>query len=130
LIFLLGQGNSFAQEFNGYDELTVEMRNPKIGMMELMVAIEDQEAYLSVKDLFDYLRIKNEAEENSKVITGFLLHPDATFRINPVQSQIVFKDETYQLTASDFIQTPTTLYLRSNYFGKIFALNTEKPPST
>ena len=125
LIFLLGPGNSFAQEFIGYDELTVEMRIPKIGMMELPVAIKDQEAYLSVKDLFDYLRIKNATEENSTVITGFLLQPEATFRIDASQSQIIFKDETYQLTASDFIQTPTTLYLKSEYFGKIFALNTK-----
>jgi len=125
LIFLLGIGNSFAQEFPEYDELTVEMRIPKIGIMEIPIAIKDQKAYLSVKDLFDYLRIKNEAEENSNVITGFLLQPDATFRIDPARSQIVFKDETYQLTTSDFIQTPTTLYLRSDYFGRIFALNTD-----
>jgi len=125
LIFILGVGKSFSQEFPDYDELTVEMRIPKIGMMELPVAIKDRDAYLSVKDLFDYLKIKNETEENSNVITGFLLQPDATFRIDPAQSQIDFKDETYQLTSEDFIQTPTTLYLRSDYFGKIFALNTD-----
>jgi hypothetical protein len=125
LIFLFGVGKGFSQEFPGYDELSVEMHIPKIGTMELPIAIKNQEAYLSFKDLFDYLRIKNEAEENSNVITGFLLQPDATFRIDPARSQIVFKDETYQLTSEDFIQTPTTLYLRSDYFGKIFALNTD-----
>ena len=124
LMFILGIGNGFSQEFPEYDELTVEMHIPKIGMMELPVAIKDLDAYLSVKDLFDYLKIKNETSDNSKVITGFLLQPDAAFRIDPAQSQIVFKDETYQLTSEDFIQTPTTLYLRSDYFGKIFALNT------
>ncbi len=125
LIFLLGLGNSFAQEFPEYDELTVEMHIPKIGMMELPVAIKDQDAYLSVKDLFDYLQIKNETSEDSEVITGFLLQPDATFSIDPAQAQIFFKEETYPLSAEDFIQTPTTLYLRSDYFGKIFGLHTD-----
>jgi hypothetical protein len=123
IILFYGSGNSFAQKLYEYDELSVEMHIPKIGMMEIPVAIKDQDVYLSVKYMFDYLKIKNEFVNNSKVITGFLLHPDAAFRIDPVGSQIVFKDETFQLTNEDFIQTPTTLYLRSDYFGKIFALN-------
>jgi hypothetical protein len=125
IIFILSVAKGFSQEFPEYDELSVEMHIPKIGMMELPIAIKDQDAYLSVKDLFDYLRIKNESVDNSKVLTGFLLNPDAIFRIDPSRSQIVFKDETFQLKPEDFIQTPTTLYLRSDYFGKIFALNTD-----
>ncbi len=123
-ISILGLDNCFSQEIQDFDELTVEMSIPEIGVMEMPVAIKDQVAYLSVKDLFDYLKFKNETSKLTNVITGFLNHPDAKFKIDPKQFQIGYNNEIYQLAQDDFIQTPLTLYLRSDYFGKIFAINT------
>ncbi|MDT0690126.1 hypothetical protein RM549_10045 [Salegentibacter sp. F188] len=105
-----------------YDELAVEVNIPKMGVIELPIAIKDQDAFLPVKELFDFLKIKN--EENDNVISGFIIHPDSTYQINPVANEISYKNQTYNLSESDFIQTPTGLYLKSDYFGEIFGLNT------
>ncbi len=124
LFFVLSTDKCFSQEITPFDELSVEIHIPKVGTIELPIAIKNQQAYLSVKDLFDFLKIKNEVSDSSKEITGFFIHPDAKFIIDSEQSMIVYKEETLQLTNEDFIQTPTTLYLRSEHFGKIFALHT------
>ena len=115
-------GNLRAQEIPEYDELTVQLFVPNLGSSELPVAIENQTAYLSIKDLFDFLKIKNEV--NGSNITGFLLNPDAKFNIDLIKQEVQYKDVTYPLTTEDFIITPTTAYLKSNYFGDIFGLTT------
>ncbi|WP_424493588.1 hypothetical protein [Salinimicrobium sp. GXAS 041] len=122
LFFLLFGTSVFAQDFSDYDELSVEMNIPKIGVIEIPIAIKGQDAYLPVTDLFQFLKIKNEKTENR--ISGFIIHPDSTYQINPETAEITFKNEVFQLDSSDFIESPTTLYLKSNYFGEIFGLHT------
>ena len=46
-----------AQEDNSYDEVLVSLYVPHIGNLELPAIIKGQEAYLSVKELFDFLKI-------------------------------------------------------------------------
>ena len=48
------------EDFPEYDELSVEMNVPDLGVIEIPIAIKDQDAYIPVKELFDYLKIKNE----------------------------------------------------------------------
>ncbi len=113
-----------AQEtFPEYDELTVEMSIPRFGVLEIPIAIKGQEAFLPVQNIFDILKIKN--EETEAGISGFIIHPDSTYTINFRENRITYKNETYSLPASDFIESPTGNYLRSDYFGRIFGLDTE-----
>ncbi|SHF54779.1 Outer membrane usher protein FimD/PapC [Salegentibacter echinorum] len=110
------------EDFPAYDELTVEMNVPDYGNVEIPIAIKDQDAYLSVKELFDFLKIKN--ERNNGVFKGFIIHPDSTYQINPAANKIVYKEQNFELKDSDYIQSPTTFYLKSNFFGKVFGLHT------
>ncbi|MDT0648179.1 hypothetical protein RM545_15910 [Zunongwangia sp. F260] len=114
---LIAQGN-----VPEYDELAVEVNIPKMGVIELPIAIKNQEAFLPVKELFDFLKIRNEETDNS--ISGFIIHPDSTYQINPATNTIFYKNQTYNLSEADFIDSPTGLYLKSDYFGEIFGLNT------
>lgn len=110
-----------AQDLSGYDELTVELNVPRLGSTELPVAIKDQVAFLSIKDLFNFLNIQNEILGSK--ITGYLLNPENKFQIDFEEQEIIFNEIKYILSASDFIVTPTTYYLKSNIFGDIFGLN-------
>ena len=105
-----------------HDELNVEMSIPKIGIVEIPVAIKGNDAYLPVQDLFDILQLKN-VEINTGVL-GFIIHPDSTYHINYKDREIVYRDEIYSLKESDVIESPTGNYLKSDYFGKIFGLHT------
>ncbi|MGM0932628.1 MAG: hypothetical protein ACQEWD_04215 [Bacteroidota bacterium] len=121
--FLLSSALSAQETFPEYDELNVEMSVPRLGTVEIPIAIKGQDAYLPVQELFDFLKIKNEV--TAEGITGFIVHPDSTYSINFQDNYIQFKDEEYELEASDFIETPMGNYLKSNYFGDVFGLDTQ-----
>ncbi|HKL36941.1 MAG TPA: hypothetical protein VJ899_11675, partial [Salegentibacter sp.] len=106
-----------------YDELSVEMNVPDLGVIEIPIAIKGQDAYIPVKELFDYLKIKNEETENG--IKGFIIHPDSSYVINPSENSILYKDQEFALGDEQYIKTPLNLYLKSNLFGQIFGLNTD-----
>lgn len=123
LVFFLNNNTTQAQTIlPGYDELTVEMSVPKMGMVEIPVAIRDNDAYLPVQELFNILQLKN-VKINTGVL-GFIIHPDSTYHINYKENEIIYRDKFFPLPDSDFIETSTGNYLRSDYFGKIFGLNT------
>ncbi|APS39716.1 hypothetical protein [Salegentibacter sp. T436] len=123
IFLLLLSFTGIAQEdFPEYDELSVEMNVPDLGTIEIPIAIKGQDAYIPIKELFDYLKIKN--EETTKGVEGFVINPDSTYQINPSENRIIYKNEEFYLSEDDYIQTPLNLYLKSNLFGEIFGLNT------
>ncbi len=123
LCIILFGFSSYSQEgIPDYDELSVEMGVPNLGTIEIPIAIKGQDAYIPVKELFDFLKIKNEKTSNG--VEGFIINPDSTYVINPTANIILYKNKKFQLKREDFLQSPTTLYLKSNLFGEIFGLNT------
>jgi len=110
----------WAQEDQYFDELGVVLNVPKLGSGNLPIAIKGDEAFVGILDLFNFLEIKIEKSDSGFV--GYLLNPSYAFIIDPVKSEIIFKDVTYPVTKRDFIVTPTTTYLNSDYFGDIFGL--------
>jgi hypothetical protein len=121
-IILFGFSAYAQEDLPEYDELSVEMNVPNLGTIEIPIAIKAQDAYIPVKELFDYLKIKN--EETANGVEGFIINPDSTYQITPSENRILYKNEEYTLSDEDYIQTPFNLYLKSNLFGDIFGLNT------
>lgn len=111
-----------SQETPDYFEMGVELHIPDLGIYELPVAIKEQEVYLPVSYFFDLLKIKNEKVQDQRKITGFLFEPDAQFSIDPQSRQINFEGIEYELSGEDFIITPVSTYLKSDFFGRIFGL--------
>jgi hypothetical protein len=123
LCIVLFSFSAYAQEdLPEYDELSVEMKVPDLGTIEIPIAIKSQDAYIPIKELFDYLKIKN--EETANGVEGFIINPDSTYQIIPSENRILYKNGEYTLSDEDYIQTPLNLYLKSNLFGEIFGLNT------
>ncbi len=123
LFLVVGAFSGNAQEIlPEYDELSVEMNIPNFGVLEIPIAVKGQEAYIPVENLFDFLKIKNETTASG--IEGFIIHPDSTYQINPAENRISYKGNNFELRNDDYIQSPTTFYLRSQLFGQIFGLNT------
>ncbi|MCF4101532.1 hypothetical protein L1I30_07635 [Gillisia sp. M10.2A] len=124
LLFSIGIPTVKAQGYPEYDELTVDLKIPNYGVLDLPIAIKNEDAYIGVTELFNHLKIKNTKESSGNVITGFLINSGFKYKIDPTSKSILYKDVTYP--ASDaFIVTPTTTYLKSDYFGKIFEINTD-----
>jgi hypothetical protein len=112
-----------AQEIPEFDEISVFLDVPRIGGGEIAAVIRENELYLPVTELFDFLKIRNVPAPGLESITGFFINPAATFEINRLRNTIRYQDKTFNLEVRDLIRTESNLYLRSTYFGKIFGLD-------
>ena len=111
-----------AQELPEYDEIAIFLEIRRIGGIEIDAVIRDEELYLPVTDLFDFLKIRNIPSPGLESISGFFINPEATYTINRSDNRIIYQDKTFNLEPGDLIRTESNLYLKSSYYGKIFGL--------
>ncbi len=106
-----------------YDEIAVFLDVPRLGGAEINAVIKGEEVYLPVTDLFDFLKIRNVPSAGLENITGFFITQDETFRIDRLTNSISFGDKNFDLEPGSLIRTESNLYLRGDYYGKIFGLD-------
>lgn len=112
-----------AQDEPLYDEISVYVKLPYAGMGETDALIRNNEVYLSVTGFFDFLSIRNVANENLDVISGFFINPDATYTIDRPGNRIVYEGRTWPLGDGDLLRSETGLYLRLPWYGRVFGLD-------
>ena len=54
-----------------YDEISVYIKIPYIGIREIDALIRGEEVYLPVRHLFNFLRIRNVVSDDFETVTGF-----------------------------------------------------------
>ena len=106
-----------------YDELYIFMTVQGVGSIQVPAAIRNTSIFLSVSDVFDFLKIRNLPSAKMDSISGFFISQQATYLIDKTHNQIVYQGKIFKLPPDDMIRTETNLYLRSDYFGKIFDLS-------
>ena len=111
-----------SQDLPEYDEIAVFLEIPGIGGGEIDAVIRDEELYLPVTDLFDFLKIRNIPSPGLETISGSFVDPEAKFEISRKDNRIVYQDKTFNLNQGDLIRTESNLYLHTSYFGKVFGL--------
>lgn len=104
------------------EEVPLTLRLEGIGSIELFSLLCEEEVYISVSNLFDFLKIKNIPSDDFSTIEGYLLNQNDIFSIDVNQMELVYQGETIELQEEDLKRTPTNLYLKSNYFGEVFQL--------
>ncbi len=112
-----------AQDELQYDEFPVYVRVPYIGVSEIDALIRGEQLFLPVTGLFDFLKIKNVPSGDLETVTGFFINPDDEFTVDRLNNRIIYAGKTYQLEEGDLIRSETNLYLKSDYYGKIFGLD-------
>lgn len=112
-----------AQDSIDYDEIIVFFSVPRVGGADLPGLVKDNEVYLSVIDLFNFLKIKVDYQAGFDEVSGFFLNPQSTYLIDRINNSVTYNKKTFNIKPGDLIRTETTLYLKSNYFGEIFDLN-------
>mgnify|MGYP003585476560 CR=1 FL=1 len=105
-----------------YDEILVYFNMPRIGSAEMPALIKEEELYLSVVDVFSFLKIYNSYSPGFDTITGFVVSPQAKFLIDRINNNIEYQGDKFAISKSHIVRTETNLYLKSNYFGEIFGL--------
>jgi hypothetical protein len=116
-------GNVFAQQEPEYDEIPVFLEIPRVGGFEIPAVIKNEDLYLPVTDLFNFLKIRNVPSGDLETITGFFINPEAEYFISRPGNSIKYQDKTFNLEPGDLIRTESNLFLKSQYFGKIFGMD-------
>lgn len=116
------QKNSDNQEMIVDQEITLNLNVKGVGSSEIEVLIDGNEAYLSVKELFDFLKIKNDISLSTGTVSGFFIRQENPYVIDKPYNLISLQGKVHQLKGGDLRQTPTDLYLHSAVFGEVFGL--------
>ncbi len=123
-LLLAGWNSSLrAQDLPEYDEIAVLIEIPGLGAFEMDALIKDENLYLPVVNLFNFLKIKCEPSPDMDIIKGFFSSPESTYIIDRPNRQITYLDRKYELGQDDIIRTETNVFLLSSWFGKVFGLD-------
>ena len=96
---------------------------PRIGSIEIPAVIYKESAYLPLKELFDFLKIRNTISPDFHFAEGFFIDPKATYSIDESRSEIMYAGKKFVLQASDMIVAKSGLYLKSSLYGLVFGLD-------
>ena len=98
-------GKIFAQDLPEYDEISVFLEVPLVGGGEIAAVIKDQNLYLPITDLFDFLKIRNVPSAGLESISGFFISPEATYSISKSENEIIYQNKTSKLEPGDLVST-------------------------
>ncbi|MDD4293220.1 MAG: SPOR domain-containing protein [Bacteroidales bacterium] len=121
-VFLFFPEQISAQDEPEYDEITVFFSVPRIGGADLPAVVRDEVLYLSVTDVFSFLKIKTTYTSGFDSISGFFINQQASYLIDRRKNRIEYQQKVFDLKPGDIVRTETNLYLKSSYFGEIFGL--------
>ena len=113
---------SYCQADDNYDEISVTLNVQRIGSCEIPSLLHGEAAYLPVKEVFDFLKIKNFPSPDFDTLQGFLINPKSIYLIDKPNNKIFYDGKVYVIKPGDLIHTSTGLYLKSDYFDNIFGL--------
>ena len=130
LSFFILPSNFFAENVNTEpsqesEEVLVFLCVKNLGTCEIPAAIQGQDIYIPVVDVFNFLKIRTIPGNGFDMISGFYIYPKNTYQIDRTNNLIVYQSKTYHLSPTDFIVTETNLYLKLKYFQQIFGLESK-----
>jgi hypothetical protein len=120
--FLLSFTAGNAQSSTDAEEIGVTLQVQHVGSIELPAVISNEQAYLPVTEVFNFIKIRNIPSAELDSVSGFFIHPKSVFLVDAVNKQLSFEGKMIPLTDRDLIKTETNLYLRSAFFGDVFGL--------
>lgn len=116
-LFLFSPLLSSAQQENNKEEITVMLNVPRVGSTDISAYISGQDIYLSITEVFEFLKIKNKFTPESDLVDGYFLDPEARYSISKEKNQIFFQNRIFHVQPDDLMKTDVGLYLKCNYFG-------------
>ncbi len=103
-----------------FEETSIMVTLQGIGSTEVPAVIDEETAYLSITDIFNFLKVRNQLSDSRDTVSGFFITEDATFLIDRKKNRIQFRDKVFNLEPEVLVKTETGLYLRTDYFNKVF----------
>jgi len=107
----------------GEDEIAVTVEVRGLGGIEVPAIYKNKEIYLSVANVFDFIKVKNALSHSSDSLSGFYVNQNDVFLVDKTQNRIHFKGKVFQLQPGELIKAESNLYLKLNYFKTVFGLD-------
>jgi hypothetical protein len=121
-VLLLCTQRSWANDEPAYDEITIYVTMQGVGSVEIPAVIRDEVVYLAVANVFDFLKIRNTLSPGMDSLSGYFIHPQAVYLIDGVHNRISYQQKSIDLKKDGLMRTENNLYLRMDYFAKVFGL--------
>ncbi len=94
----------------------------RVGSIELISLQRDNEVFLPVRAMFDFLRIKHVEDLVANTVSGFFVTPDTPYVINVAKGVIQVGKRSVALTPADVITKDNETYVRVAVFDRAFGL--------
>jgi cell division protein FtsN len=112
-----------SQQKPEYFEIPLFFNVKGIGGTEVPALITDNnDIYLSVEDVFNFLRIRNTSSPGFDTISGFFIDENVDYLIDRVQNRIIVQDRVFDLKFDDLLLEETGLYMKTTVYGQVFGL--------
>ncbi|MFX1704537.1 hypothetical protein PV783_11315 [Chitinophaga sp. CC14] len=93
-----------------------------IGGAEIPAVINNDSAYLSITDIFNFLKIRNTASPHMDSVYGFFINENAPFLVDRKNNVIHYQNRIIPLNKDDIVSTETALYLKTGLYATVFGL--------
>jgi hypothetical protein len=94
-------------------------------MVSITALISDEKAWLSVTDLFDFLKINYVLSSDHNKLSGFFISNHINYLLDAKSNQLNFNGTKTQLPENVLKKQNNILYLRSDYFNTLFKLDSK-----
>lgn len=106
-----------------FEEVSVYVNVQGIGSTSFDIIIKNEQAYISVNQLFDFLKIKNQATDQFNLVSGFYVTQQNEYAIDKAKNHISLGRKMFAMGNDDLIRTSTGLYLRSKIYSNVFGID-------
>ena len=121
--FLFPAGLSAQNNPENYEEITVLLSIEGLQGYEINAVFAEDQVYVSVAELFQFLKISNKTSLNYDSVSGFFLNESNLYLIDAGNKTIKMGSQLFSFGKEEIFRDETGLYLRTDVYGKAFGLN-------
>lgn len=116
------QSQSHVNESQNLESFGLTIAFDRIGQKSFIALYDEQTqgVFLPVYDIFDFLKIFTQSQQEGKLLTGFINNEKSPFTIDAQSNQIKFQSKTTQTTGKELIYDMGVLYVSSKKLEEAF----------
>lgn len=103
-------------------ETSVFLMVQGLGGVEIPALVNNDTAYLSITDVFEFLKIRHVMTPGRDSVTGYFVKESNPYVIDLPGARIRYKGQDFALRPYDLVRAETGVYLKLEYFGSVFGL--------
>lgn len=105
------------------EDISVSLEVKGIGATDIPATYIGKDIFVSVNDVFNFLKIRNFNYPSLDSIRGFYINEQDTFLIDKPGNKIFFKGVVYDVSDHGLFRAETGLYMNLKYFKTVFGLD-------